>query len=88
MTFMTYFSPGSHLNGLAAWAAAWLAPNTVVAAAEMASMLKNLRKSPPSAEAWSIGRSDTCVPPLVVDEAEPPPEAQRLIIRSSWLECQ
>jgi hypothetical protein len=39
------------LNGLAAWAAAWLAPNSVVAAAEMASMLKNLRKSPPSAEA-------------------------------------
>jgi hypothetical protein len=85
---MTYFSPGSHLNGLAAWAAAWLAPNTVVAAAEMASMLKNLRKSPPLAEAWSIGRSDTDVPPVVVDDTEPPPESQQSINRRSSLACQ
>jgi hypothetical protein len=47
-----------------------------------------LRKSPPSAEAWSIGRSDTYVPPLVVADTEPPPEAQRLIIRRSSPDCQ
>ncbi|GAA2830422.1 hypothetical protein GCM10010836_24080 [Aminobacter aminovorans] len=51
MTFMTYFSPGSHLNGLAVSASAWVEAKQADAAAAIASVLKNLRKFPPLAEA-------------------------------------
>ncbi|WP_320308061.1 hypothetical protein [Mesorhizobium australafricanum] len=48
---MTYFSPGSHLNGLTVSESAWAEPKQVDAAAAIASVLKNLRKFPPLAKA-------------------------------------
>ncbi|MCX5578882.1 hypothetical protein [Kaistia terrae] len=51
MTFMTYSSPGSHLNGLAVSANDWVETKQVDAAAANASVFRNLRKFPPLAEA-------------------------------------
>ncbi|MCX5519796.1 hypothetical protein OSH10_15245 [Kaistia defluvii] len=51
MTFMTYSSPGSHLNGLVVSANDWLEARQVEAVAAKASVFRNLRKFPPLAEA-------------------------------------